>query len=352
LKKIKMALVGVGRGTAYGSIFAQSPRAEVVALCDVDSESLAANGKDFNLSDAQLFTDYDSMIQSDIDAVFVGTPIPNHAAQVVSALESGRHVLSEVTAADTLEGCMQIVDAVRKSKASYMMAENCNYMHFAQEWKKLIDAGNLGRLHYAEADYVHEIRSRVADKWRAGRPPLAYCSHSLGPLLYWMDDYIVKATAAGRDCTILPGIGVGAIDMQVALFETHKGAIIKVLRSSVATRHPPLCTYSIYGTKGALESGRTLYDNTGRRYLEGIDADEGVEMPVSSSDPDAPEAAKLGGHGTSEYYLAKDFLDAIEFGCTPPIDVVKAMDMTVPGLIAHEAAMKGNIWLDVPRITD
>jgi len=70
----------------------------------------------------------------------------------------------------------------------------------------------------------------------------------------------------------------------------------------------------------------------------------------SYSDPDAPEEAKLGGHGSSEYYLVRDFLESIENDTTPPIDVVKAMDMTVPGIISHEAAMKGNVWLDVPRL--
>ena len=48
----------------------------------------------------------------------------------------------------------------------------------------------------------------------------------------------------------------------------------------------------------------------------------------------------------------RDFLRAIEEDTTPPIDIVRGMDMTVPGLIAHEAAMKGGVWMDVPRITD
>ena len=60
----------------------------------------------------------------------------------------------------------------------------------------------------------------------------------------------------------------------------------------------------------------------------------------------------MGTHGTSEYFLVRDFLKSIENDTTPPIDIVKGMDMTIPGLIAHEAAKKGGVWLDVPRITD
>ena len=32
----------------------------------------------------------------------------------------------------------------------------------------------------------------------------------------------------------------------------------------------------------------------------------------------------------------------------PPVDVVRACDFTIPGLIAHESAMKGGEWCDVP----
>ena len=117
-------------------------------------------------------------------------------------------------------------------------------------------------------------------------------------------------------------------------------------------RHPALCTYSIIGTKGALEGSRNGYDGVGYRYFEDVDPIEGRRIAINTSDIDAPKEAARGGHGTSEYYLVRDFLEAIKADKEPPIDIVRAMDMTVPGLVAHEAAMKGGVWLDVPRITD
>lgn len=348
--RLKVGMVGIGRATAYGEIFARNKKTEVVALCDVDKENLGKSGKDFELDDSQLFTDYEDFLNSDIDIVVLGTPIPCHADQVVKALACNKHVLCEVTAADSMNGCEQIVAAVKKSKGKYMLAENCNYMHFALEWKKYVEQGRIGHIHYAEADYVHEIRGLVSEKWRAGRAPIHYCSHSLGPILFWMDDYVVRTTASGNKSTIMESKDIGAIDMQVALFETKKGATIKVLRSSVACRHPMMGAYGIYGNRGFLETGRTGYDNIGLRYFEGLDGDEGKKITVSASDMDAPDEARLGGHGTSEYYLVRDFLESVENNKPITIDYIKAMDMTVPGLIAHEAAMKGNVWLEVPRL--
>lgn len=355
MDKLTVGLLGIGRGTAYGHIFANHPKTEVTALCDIDQENLAKGGEEFGLDDGHLFTSYDDFINADFDIAVIGSPIPDHTYQVVKALENGKHVLSEVTAADTLENCQKIVDAVKGSKGKYMMAENCNYMHFVQEWKGIVDEGKIGNIFYAEAEYVHEIRDRVLDsntkeaKWRAERAPIHYCSHSLGPILYLMDDYVVKATCSGNNVSITPNVGVGAIDMQVALFQTKKGAIIKVLRSSVASRRPALCHYVLYGTEGFIENGREGYSGMGRSYFEKED-EEAKPMECLDSDPNAPEVAQAGGHGTSEYYLVRDFLRSIEEDTAPPIDVVRAMDMTVPGIIAHEAAMKGNVWLDVPRL--
>ena len=284
--KLRVGLVGIGRGTSYGHIFSVNPLTEVAALCDFDENKLAQSGKDFGLADSHLYTKYEDIFSEDLDIVVLGTPMPYHADQVVAALEADCHVLSEVTAASDLDGCMRIHKAVTSHpKLKYMMAENCCYMAFALEWKDIVDSGRLGSIYYAEADYVHEIRDLIidaetgAEKWRVHRAPLHYCSHSLGPLLGELmpDDYIVRCTASGNRATIIPHEGDGFIDMQVGLFQTKNGATIKVCRSSVATRRPALCTYSVYGTKGTLESGRKWYDNTGMRYIEGED-EEGVAI--------------------------------------------------------------------------
>ena len=351
MKKYKVGMVGVGRGTSYGRVFTGHPDTEVVALCDMNGEALEKNGKDFGLADNCLFEKYEDFINADLDIVVLGTPIPFHAEQTIMAMEANKHVLCEVTASNTVESCRKMVEAVRKSKAKFMMAENCNYMHFVMEWDRHIKSGKIGTPFYAECEYVHEIRHLVDGKWRANRAPLHYCSHSLGPVLKWMDDYVVRCTASGKHHSIEPATD-GNIDIQVALFETAKGATIKLLRSSVALRHPALCSYNIIGTQGFLESSRTDYDGIGRRYFAESDPVNGYPIAINTSNIDAPIEARTGGHGTSEYYLVRDFLASIDHDTTPPIDIVRAMDMTVPGLIAHEAAMQGGVWLDVPRLTD
>ena len=162
MNKYKVGMVGVGRATAYGRIFTNHPDAQVTALCDMNAGILAQNGRDFGLADNRLFENYDDLLASDVDIVVLGTPIPFHAEQTIKALEAGKHVLCEVTAASTLADCQRMVDAVRKAKTKFMLTENCNYMAFALEWDRHIKAGKIGTPIYAEADYVHEIRELVA----------------------------------------------------------------------------------------------------------------------------------------------------------------------------------------------
>ena len=162
----------------------------------------------------------------------------------------------------------------KRTKQVYMLAENGCYRQFIREWKEWIEAGRLGDIFYAESEYIHNIQELLWDEesgeafWRLERPPIYYCSHRLGPLLMLMEDRIVKATGAHSGYGIMPNKGIGCLNMEVGLFKTQKGAVIKLLRSQVALREPPNHFYSLYGAKGAIESGRTDRDRSGLLYTE------------------------------------------------------------------------------------
>ncbi len=353
----KLRVGHVGGRLVYAHLFKSHPKTEVVALCDINPEALKRSRQTIGLSRSQCFRDYDEFLRkTDLDIVFIGTPIPFHAEQAVKAMEHGRHVLSEVTAANTVEDCERLVRTVKKTGMKYMLAENVCYFHYIREWAKIIHEGRLGRIFYAEAEYIHRLLRLIRDpetgelKWRAYRPPIQYITHSLGPLLMMFDDRVVKATGMGKDRYTMPDLQVdGVIDMQVALFKTLKGITIKILKSHIAARWPPFHFYTIYGTKGCIENtGFRIGERWGVIYIEGEDESvRRIECPIA--DPNVPEEERKGGHGTSEYYIVQDFVEAIEKDEKPPIDVVKGVDMTVPGLIAHEAAIKGEVWLDVPH---
>ncbi len=358
MSKHKVGLVGLHRGQGLVRALASHPQVEIAALCDINPQTLAELGAYFQLPDRSLFTKYHEFVNAPLDIVVVATPIEYHAQQCTQAMEAGKHVLCEQTAAYTLDDCEVLVKTVKRTGKVYMMAENYCYFHYIREWKKLIDQGKLGKIFYAEGEYIHEIVDLLIDPvtgerhWRYTRAPIWYCGHTLGPLLTLMDDRIVRATGAQAGRNIYPNGTIAFIDMEVGLFQTQKGAVIKILRSQVARRYPDTIFYALYGTKGFVENGREggWGATQGRLFVEGeMDKEKGaVTIDCPTVDPDAPEEARQGGHGTSEYYMVRDFIAAIAHGTRPPIDVVRAVDMTAPGLCAHEAAMKGGVWVDVP----
>ena len=73
-----------------------------------------------------------------------------------------------------------------------------------------------------------------------------------------------------------------------------------------------------------------------------MESDQAIETPPS--DPSLPEYTH-GGHGTAEYILIQDFLAAWSAGRSG-IDEIRAMEMTAPGIVAHELPMRGGAWLD------
>ena len=357
-KQIKLGVVGLSRGSAHMKFFNRGDRSAITAVCDVDPDHLAGVQADLGLPDERAFTKFDDMLNTDIDAVVISTPIPFHEEQAVKALEAGKHVFSEVTMANTVDGCLHIYEAAKRSDRIYMMAENYIYFGFIQQWKKYVEEGKLGRIHYAEAEYIHDIRNRLyydgtregETYWRTYRPPIHYCTHCLGPVMYLIGDgdYIVKATGSGSKNTMVTDLWPSTIDMQVALFETKKGRGIKICRSQVTPRpEPHTVYYSIYGTKGFIENTRHAHDGTGLRYFEGIDK-QTVPVDCFQNDTEAPDFAK-NSHGTSDYLIAETFLDCIEAGRKPYLNEDTAAELTLPGIVAHEACVKGNVWLDVPH---
>ena len=64
------------------------------------------------------------------------------------------------------------------------------------------------------------------------------------------------------------------------------------------------------------------------------------------------ERARGAGHGGSDYFVIKDFIDAAASRGPSPIDVHEAMDMTLPGLISQQSIAAEGQWVAVPDSRD
>ena len=108
--------------------------------------------------------------------------------------------------------------------------------------------------------------------------------------------------------------------------------------------------YMLQGTEGYIETDRQGPSGKGWLYVA-EEMETSREIECSKRDESLPEHALAGGHGTAEYSLVQDFLLALRTGRKPALNELRAMDLTAPGLVAHESAMQGGRWLEVPSFS-
>ena len=360
-RKLRVGVAGVPRGAGFVSTLSALADAEVVALCDRDETLLRQRAAETGVT--QAFTDYEEMLdRGALDAVVVATPMPLHVPQAVAALERGIHVLSEVPAATDLEQCFRLAEAVRLGRAQYMMAENYCYLRETVLVRAMARAGVFGETYYGEGAYLHELKWLNARTpwrrfWQVGIDGNTYPTHSLGPLLQWTNARVEAVSCLGsghhyRDERAEPYENQ---DSTLTLCRLAGGGLLTLRLDLVSERPSNGTHYALQGTRGAYLSGRHGGDEA-LVWLEGRSPDkeqwEPLETYASEFLPESwrnpPEEALRAGHDGGDYFVVRDFLDAILTGAPPPIDVYAALDMTVPGLVSQESVRRNGALLPVP----
>lgn len=363
LERLNIGVVGAcGRGGSFGRVFDLLESVRVHAVCDINEAEL--HDAALRLGASEEYADYETMLErSELDAVILGTPMPFHVPQTISALRRGIHVLSEVPAGVSLEECRELVGACRQSQAIYMMAEN--YIHSKPNIlvRELVCQGLFGTPYYAEGEYLHELKglneiTRWRRKWQTGINGITYGTHSFGPILQWMPkDRVVSVACAGSGHHYHDPRGdlYETEDSCVLLCKMQKGGLVKIRVDMLSDRPHAMTNYTLQGTDGCYESARSPRGRN-RIWLRSRSPDpntwsdlEGLADEFLPEDWRAlEEMAKQTGHGGGDFFVIADFADAI-LGEKPPIvGIHEAMDMTLPGLISQQSILEGGRWLQVP----
>ena len=319
---LKVGVVGAGRGHSFVAVMERLPEFEVVSICDLDESRAASLAEQYHVR--RVDTDFAAFLDQDLDVVVVATPPEQHVPQSIAALERGCHVLSEVPAANSLEECPRLAAAAQRGPGKYMLAENCNYWAFLETWRELVRQGRIGQIVYAEAEYIHSLPSlrRNPDgspTWRAFIPPIHYCTHSLGPLLALSGDRVVRAVGMNTGSHVDPEFG--SLDAEVGLFTTASGAVIKILCAFSIIREPGFHYYSVYGSKGTLETTRGAdhpFGTTLAYYDDVPNLHNMIRLPLDLNNDGMPGWAAQLGHGGAEYAMIKAFGDSILQGAPAP----------------------------------
>ncbi|MEM2906019.1 MAG: Gfo/Idh/MocA family oxidoreductase [Candidatus Bathyarchaeia archaeon] len=358
--RLRVGVAGLHRGPSFIRTFTTFKETEVTAICDVNQDTLNKVGGSLGIKGRYL--DYEDMLASGVEVAVVATPMQFHAPQAISALKSNIHVLSEVTAAISLDECHLLLQAARASRAKYMMAENYCYTKSNVLVRNMVRQGLFGEVYFAEGEYVHDVKSLHHDErgkptwryyWQVGRNGCTYGTHSLGPVLQWFDERVVTVSCLGSGRHTDPEHLMD--DTVLMLCKTESGALIKIRLDMLSNRPHNMAYYSLQGTRGCYEAPRGLGDDH-KVWLAGFSGDPNKWRPLSDLEeqylPDIwrkpPEEALKAGHWGGDYFVARDFLDSILNDTKPPIDIYDALNFTAPGLVSEESIKQGGKPLPVP----
>ena len=290
-----------------------------------------------------------------------------------------------------------IVNAVATSRLTYMMGETSFYYPAAIFCRQRMRAGEFGSFVYGEGEYLHDMdhgfyeayRYSGGEAWKATAsfPPMFYPTHSVSGILSVIDAHAVAVSCLGYHDTANDGVFDAAVSRwgndfsnEIALFRTSDGGTMRIceMRRIGVPNVEPNVRFSLFGTEGSFEQ------QTGASVWATRDSFEDVtpllQTHTQNQDGAAPEDGDLAlvprdlhagfrsgfaavhdrselpasyaglpnGHEGSHQFLVNDFIRACTDGTIPPVNAWAAARYTIPGLIAHQSAVRGGELLSVP----
>jgi len=345
-RKIKVGIVGYGV-SQFGAHFGYQshPNVEVVAASDLFPDRCAELAK--KVGAKRTYASCEEMYEKDreIEAVYIATDAPSHARLCIAGLKRGLHVASAVPAVfgdDQLELADELLETVKKTGLVYSLNETSAFRSDCYAMRQIYQAGGFGKLIYAEGEYYHYTPpGKPIDSykgWRKGLPPQWYPTHGNAYYTCVSGGSFTSVTCLGMPSTDpvrhpKNNVYKNPFGTEIALFRTSEGGMARMNRGGdMPGAHGE--RGRVYGQKGSFEE----------RYSGQADISK-----VLLEKPPLPSGMSAGGHGGSHGYLTEDFIAAILLKRKPVCDVACALNLTVPGIFAHQSALRGGETLKIPQ---
>jgi predicted dehydrogenase len=271
--KIGVAVIGVGGISSQVHLpgLRLSPHAEIVALCDSDSERLQQCAQEYNVE--RTFSSYAELLQSPaVDAVVIATPTILHAPIALAAIAAGKHVLVEKQLGMTYAETVQMYAAAKSAGVQHMTAFTYRFVPAMRYLKYLVGQGAIGLPRHLRVARIQDI-PEVDLGWRQhrslagsgevgdmGAHRIDFCHDVIGPIARVVSvtrTFVPQRT--GRDGKPLPADvedfsvflaefadGVGVEQSTVASFDLSKVA------KGRENGGKGLDEFEVYGTEGTL----------------------------------------------------------------------------------------------------
>jgi len=368
-KKIRIGVVGGRFGCSFQ--WHEHPDCEVEAVSDLRPERREQLMKTYKCSKS--YRSLEELVRDKrIDAVGVFTEGPNHVKHVIEAMKHGKHAISAVPACmgGGIEEAERLFDAVNKYGLRYMMAETSYYQQPTISVRRFHEQGKFGQIYYCEAEYQHAGLETLYFEngkrtWRHGIAPMHYPTHCTAFLTGVTGERLTEVTCHGwgdDDPICKDNVYDNPFWNESAMFKTDQGHGFRVNvwwkgahrgceraqwigdRMSFYCGDPnglgPVIVRSAEGRKEKDDAG----------FVRDLPEREAYQQPEWWKTDMLPEPLRHNsGHHGSHTFLTHEFVDALTHDRRPAIDIHEALAYTVPGVVAHESALRGGELMKIPQ---
>ncbi len=373
--KLKVALIGIGlRGITHLSNLLNRDDVVITAICDIDPARIKIAEKhigDKKFPKAQVFgkDDYDYrnlLALKEVDAVVISTPWLWHTRMAVDSMKSGKYTAVEVSAANTMEECWDLVNTHEETGSHLMILENVNYRRDILAVLNMVKQNVFGEMIHFRCGYQHDLRfvtlndgktaygkgvefgeNGISESaWRTQHSVMrnadVYPTHGAGPIAVMCDvnrgnrfvsmtshatksrgmhNYIVEH--GGKDHPNAK-VNFKMGDVITSTIETANGETI-IVTHDVHLPRPYSLGFRVQGTKG-------LWEVDGNRmYIEGVSeshkwdkADDWLKKYDHPLWKKYGEYALDAGHGGMDFFVLNSFIESAKENIAPPMDAYDA----------------------------
>jgi predicted dehydrogenase len=375
-EKLNVGLIGVGlRGTNHLNNVLLREDVNVVAICDIDERRIAI-AQEMILKkghkEAQVFGkddyDYRNLLALDeIDAIIISTPWLWHTKMAKDSMKAGKYTGLEVSAANTMEECWDLVNVHESTGSHLMILENVCYRRDIMAVLSMVRENVFGELLHFRCGYQHDLRfvkfndgktaygkgAEFGEKgisesaWRTQHSLMrnadVYPTHGVGPIATMCDinrgNRFVSMTSHATK-----GIGlhkyivdVGGKDHPNAKLKFKQGDIITstietangetiIVTHDCNSPRPYSLGFRVQGSEG-------LWEVDGNRiYIEGKtekshrwdDATKWLDQYDHPLWKKYGELAEGAGHGGMDFFVINSFIESAKQNIAPPLDAYDA----------------------------
>jgi predicted dehydrogenase len=248
---VKVGIVGLGRwARVLARAAAKSDKLQIVAAYSRTEDKRQEFARELGVP---AVPDLPAMLADRaIAGVILTVPNEQHLPLAVDVAKAGKHVYTEKPIASTLEEGLEIADLEKKYGITVTVGHSARLMAGIRQMRAAIDAGELGRVAFIEANFSNERALELTPqtwrwyKHRAPGGPLSQLAIHQFDVLRYLGGEIVEASSMASK---LSPVGAEVDDQSMTLVKFADGKIGYV---GACWTSPGVFAVRVFGSRGLM----------------------------------------------------------------------------------------------------